>query len=256
MNSTLDPSTIELARRLDVQAALATVVSSTQISSSLREVVLKAEPSLAGVPGNDLMIRVPAGGAKFVRRRYSVRDVDPDNGLITLWTVSTHQGPGAQWSREASAGDVVEVVGPRGKISLSEVADWHLLMGDVSGLGSFYRMAQHIEVPGRAIFIVELDFDDDMLTTAFDEGLGVTAIFVDRNERLKSDPAGLLSGLAAFAFPPDEGHAYLFGEFHVMRVLRAALLDRGLGVEQISSKAFWRAGQVNGENGEPSKADD
>jgi len=63
----------------------------------------------------------------------------------------------------------------------------------------------------------------------------------------------LLSGLSAFALPRDLGHAYLFGEFSVIKVLRDALLDRGLSDEQISRKAYWRAGRRNGENGEPEK---
>jgi NADPH-dependent ferric siderophore reductase len=93
------------------------------------------------------------------------------------------------------------------------------------------------------------------VTASFDEGLGVTAIFVDCGDRGHDDPAGLLSGLAAFTLPPDEGHAYLFGEFHVMRVVKSALIDRGLSAAQISLKAFYRIGQSNGANGEPSKDD-
>jgi NADPH-dependent ferric siderophore reductase len=116
-------------------------------------------------------------------------------------------------------------------------------------------MAQSIDPPGRAIFIVEIDDAGDALTAPFDEGIGVTGIFVDRNDRARNDPSGLLSGLAAFAFPPDVGHAYLFGEFSVLKVLRTALVDRGLSDELISLKAFWRVGRANAEHGEPDKSD-
>jgi len=93
------------------------------------------------------------------------------------------------------------------------------------------------------------------LTTTFDEAIAVTGIFVDRMGRAKDDPAGLLSGLSAFALPPDRGHAYLFGEFHVMKAIRSALLDRGLDDESISVKAFWRVGRNNADHGEPEKGD-
>ena len=63
----------------------------------------------------------------------------------------------------------------------------------------------------------------------------------------------LMHGLAAFAFPQDEGHAYLFGEFSTNKAIRTALLDRGLSDEQISFKAFWRAGSANADHGEPKK---
>jgi NADPH-dependent ferric siderophore reductase len=49
------------------------------------------------------------------------------------------------------------------------------------------------------------------------------------------------------------GHAYLFGEFHVMRAMQAALADRGFGPEQISHKPYWRAGISNQDHGEPDK---
>jgi NADPH-dependent ferric siderophore reductase len=232
-------------------------VATTKLSSSVHEVVLSGEATgLAGSPGNDVMVRVANAAGKFLRRRYSVRALDADHDQLTLWITTGHDGPGSAWARSAQPGDPVDVIGPRGKIVLDPQADWHVFVGDATGLAAFYRMAQSIEVPGRAIFIVEIDHADDALTAAFDEGLGVTGIFVDRQDRAKNDPAGLLSGLAAFAFPPDEGHAYLFGEFHVMKDVRVALLDRGLDESKISLKAFWRTARDNADHGEPDKSSD
>jgi NADPH-dependent ferric siderophore reductase len=246
-----------LADRLGAHAQVCEVVATAELSSSVREVVLSGDATrLAGVPGNDVMIRVANAAGKFVRRRYSVRALDLDLDQFTLWVTTGHDGPGSAWARGARPGDPVDVIGPRGKVVLDPEADWHVFVGDATGLSAFYRMAQSIEVPGRAIFIVEIDHADDALTAEFDEGLGVTGIFVDRRGRAMNDPAGLLSGLAAFALPPDEGHAYLFGEFHVMNTVRAALLDRGLDESKISLKAFWRTGRDNADHGEPDKSDD
>lgn len=256
MSAPPHPSSLDLATRLKVVARSCTVVSRTDMSPSLIEVVLRGDAAeVAGVAGNDVMVLVGDAPGAGLRRRYSVRHLDLDADTFTLWISRTHDGAAVRWARAAAPGDVIDVVGPRGKIYLDPVADWHLFVGDVSSLGVFYRLAQSIETPGRAIFIVEIDDPRDALTTTFDEELGVTAIFVDRNERAHDDPAGLLSGLGAFTLPPDEGHAYLFGEFHVMRALKSALLDRGLAPAQISLKAFYRVGQSNGANGEPSKDD-
>lgn len=247
-------SSLDLATRLKVLSRSCSIIARRPLSSSLVEIVLSNDASkLAGVPGNDVMVLVDGGDATSTRRRFSVRSVDESADTFTLWIATTHDGPGARWAQTVNEGDVVDIVGPRGKIPLDEVADWHLFVGDVSSLSAFYRMAQSIESPGRAIFIIELDDPSDALTASFDETMGVTAVFVDRNDRAHDDPAGLLSGLAAFALPPGEGHAYLFGEFHVMRALKVVLLDRGLRSEQISLKAYYRIGQANGANGEPSK---
>jgi NADPH-dependent ferric siderophore reductase len=247
-------SSQELADRLKVLARSCEVISRTTLSPSLVEVVLGGDAArLAGVPGNDVMVLVDALAEHPVRRRYSVRSLDADADTFSLWVSTTHVGPAVQWATHAQPGDQVDVVGPRGKIPLDESADWHLFIGDVSSLGAFYRLAQSIDAPGRAIFTVEVDDPLDALTATFDEGVGITAIFVDRDGRAIDDPSGLLSGLAAFELPADDGHAYLFGEFHVMRALKTALSDRGLRAEQVSLKAYYRHGQANGANGEPAK---
>ncbi len=250
-------SSIELANRLGANAAVCEVVATTQLSSSVHEVVLAGQAALlAGVPGNDVMIKLDSDSGKLVRRRYSVRSLNEDCDQFTLWVTSAHNGPGSAWARQAAPGQEVDVIGPRGKIPLDQLADWHLFLGDVTCLAAAYRMVESIKSPGRAIFIVEVDHPDDAVTAAFDESIAVTGIFVDRMGRRNDDPAGLLGGLSALALPSGAGHAYLFGEFHVMKVAHVALLDRGLDESAISLKHFWRAGRGNAEHGEPDKSDD
>jgi NADPH-dependent ferric siderophore reductase len=257
VTSTPHDSSLELAQRLNATAAVCTVVTSTQLSPSIHEVVLAGQAStLAGAPGNDVMAQFTSDTGRAVRRRYSVRSVDADLDQFTLWITTAHEGVGSAWAKSANPGDEMDIIGPRGKVVLDEMADWHLFVGDITVLGSAYRMAQSIEAPGRAIFIVEIDDPDDALTATFDEGIGVTGIFVDRMGRAKDDPSGLLSGLAAFAFPEHQGHAYVFGEFHVMKAVQSALLDRGLDQAAISVKPFWRVGRNNADHGEPDKSED
>lgn len=252
MTYTPQPSTAELAQRLGASAASCEVVRSAPLSPCVREVVLRGSAEvLAGRPGNDVMVRVETPEGRFVRRRFSVRALDEAADTISLWVTTDHEGPAAAWATGAIPGDHVDVIGPRGKVVLDEGADWHLFVGDLSGLAASYRLAQSIEAPGRAIFIVEVDHSEDALTAPFDEGIGVTGIFVERRERALDDPAGLLSGLAAFAMPPDAGHAYVTGEFHVVKSVVAALSDRGLDDEAITHKAYWRAGRGNADHGEP-----
>ncbi len=254
MTNEPDDSSLQLAKRLGAVATLCEVVASQPLCTSIYEVVLRNNAAvLAGVPGNDVMLRFEDERGRPVRRRYSVRDLNETDDTFTLYLTVDHEGPGTAWVKGASPGDLVDVIGPRGKIPLDPGAAWHLFVGDASGFAAFFRMAQSIAVPGRATFIVEIDAADDALSAPFDERLEVSAVFVDRRGRSPSDPAGLLSGLAAFELPPGPGHAYLFGEFRVMRVIQSALLDREMTPEAISHKAFWRAGQSNADNGEPDR---
>ncbi|MGH3732578.1 MAG: siderophore-interacting protein [Acidimicrobiales bacterium] len=255
MTNEPDSSTLKLAERTGANAERCEVASTKRLSTSVVEIGLRGNAvALGGVPGNDVMIRLTDANGRLVSRRYSVRDVDADKDELTLWVTTDHEGPGSSWVQSARSGDRIDVIGPRGKIPLDPVADWHLFMGDISALAAAYRMSSVIEVPGRAIFIIEIDAPDDALGATFDEGLGVTGIFVERRGRDLKDPAGLLSGLAAFELPLELGHVYLFGEFHVVRALLSAVSDRGIAPEQINHKSYWRSGISNAEHGEPDKS--
>lgn len=245
-------SSLALAERLNVTALVATVQSAERLSPHLMVVTLAGASAIGGVPGNDVMV-VLTDGDTHTNRRYSLRSIDPETDTATLWIATNHDGLGARWAQSCAPGDTVDLVGPRGKIPLDPMADWHLFIGDITGLPAFYRMAESIEVPGKAIFIVEVDEIADAVTATFDEGLGVTGIFVERNGRAFNDPAGLTAGLAAFDFPEHTGHAYVFSEFSVVRAITTLLKDRGLSPEQISTKNFYRVGRANAANGEPER---
>jgi NADPH-dependent ferric siderophore reductase len=255
MSATPDASSISLAERVGGIATVATVTSVEQLSPSLAAVTLSVpDVAIGGVPGNDVMISFTRESGSLARRRYSIRRIDPEAKTLTFWVTTHHDGLASEWLRNAPAGAATDIIGPRGKIALDPLADWYLFVGDISALGAFYNLADAIEVPGKAIFIVEVPTAQDIVTTAFDEGLGVTGIFIERQDRSPSDPEGLLRGLAAFEFPDGDGHAYLFGEFHQINAVKLALLDRGLELGQISMKAFWRTGRENQDHGEPDKS--
>ena len=246
-------STLDLAARLGVHADRCRVVATRELSPSLREIALHGDPRLVGEPGRDVMVRV-SDAERSTRRRYSVRWADPATHRFGLWVSVAHEGPGASWAREAVVGQPVDVVGPRGKIGLAPDAEWHLFVGDLTALASAYRLAESIPTPGRALFVLEIADDADAVTAAFDAGLGVTGIFVDRRDRAASDPTGLVSALTAVELPAGLGHVYVFAEAGVSRAVRAALMARGVPTESISHKAYWRAGRHNADNGEPERA--
>jgi NADPH-dependent ferric siderophore reductase len=151
---------------------------------------------------------------------------------------------------------VIEAIGPRGKVTLDPLADWHLFLGDGSFFAAAYAMAEAIEAPGQALFVFEIDHAEDALTPALDEGIGVTVCFIERSGRALGDPAGLLAGLAALDLPPDEGHVYVGGELGVVAALRRALADHGFENGAVDAKAYWRLGVANLAHGEPGRDDE
>src|SRR5215831_8862645 len=228
------------------------VVGSAPLSPGMQRLVLTA-PELAGLryqPGQDMMLMVAVDGDRPLRRRYTIRALDPARRLLTLDVVRHAGGPGERWVAAARPGDRVEGIGPRGKIFLAEAADWHLFIGDDSALPAYLTMAGALPTGARALVILEVPGpagEQDLVTAADAE---VTWLHRDGPA---GDPAALVAAADAVALPPGRGHAYLAGEATVVLRLRETLAARGLAPEQISPKAYWGRGRANASHGEPAR---
>jgi len=229
------------------------VVDSAPLSPGMQRLVLTA-PELAGLryqPGQDMMLMVAVDGDRPVRRRYTIRALDPARRLLTLDVVRHAGGPGERWVAAARPGDQIEGIGPRGKIFLAETADWHLFIGDDSALPAYLTMAGALPAGARALVILEVPGrggEQDLVTAADAE-----VTWLHRDGRPAGDPAALVAAAAAVTLPPGRGHAYLAGEATVVLRLREALAARGLAPEQMSPKAYWGRGRANASHGEPAR---
>jgi NADPH-dependent ferric siderophore reductase len=234
--------------RLDLQ-----VVDSAQITPHMQRLTLTA-PQLDGfgyLPGQDVMLLVAAEGNRPVRRRYTIRRLDPAARLLTLDIVLHGDGPGERWVRSARPGDRIEGIGPRGKISTSAAADWHLFLGDESALPAMFTMTEALLPGSSATLVLEIpeEADEQDLPVAASTRIS----WLHRLGAPAGDSALLASEAAEVELPPGRGHAYLLGESKVVLRLREILAGRGLGEDQMSPKAYWGRGRPNASHGEPAR---
>jgi NADPH-dependent ferric siderophore reductase len=201
--------------------------------------------------GQDVMLLVAADGNRPIRRRYTIRSLDRARLLLTLDVVLHGSGPGERWVRAASPGDRIEGIGPRGKITPSASADWHLFIGDESALPAIFAMTESLPGDSSATLLLEVpDPDDEQELSA------VARTRVSWLHRLggpAGDPAALATEAAEVELPPGNGHAYLLGEARTVSLLRDVLGNRGLSPDQLSPKAYWGRGRANASHGEPAK---
>jgi len=236
------------ARRLAFE-----VVESELISPSMQQIQLTA-PELAGFryePGQDVMLLVAADGRRPVRRRYTIRSLDRDTLTLTVNIVRHGDGPGERWVRAARPGDTIEGIGPRGKITTSPDADWHLFMGDESAMPAIVAMTESLPGDSEATLVIEVpgaDDEQELLAPA-----RTRLSWLHRVGRPAGHPELLTAEAGDVELPPGVGHAYLFGEASVVLRLREALATRGLRQDQISPKAYWGLGRGNAGHGEPPK---
>ncbi len=200
------------------------------------------------------MLRVPLAAGRVVNRRYTIRSFDPGHKTVTI-DVSLHgAGPGTDWISAARAGDRIDAIGPRGKVTVHPEADWHLFVADETGLPGALAMLEALP-PGStasAIFEVDSVADEQELSAS---GVAEPAVrWLPRDGRsAPGDPEPVLAALATVDLPAGIGHAYIAAEAGVVRAATRALTERALGPERISAKAYWRRGLPNAEHGEPTK---
>jgi len=243
--STLENSA--LVARTGASALSLTVVDNVALTPSMRRVRLAATelPGLAHRPGQDLMLAVPAGGDRHYRRRYTIRRLDRAAGVVDLDVVLHGDGPGARWARDAAAGDRIEALGPRGKITVDPDARWHLFAGDDSALPATLAMVEALGDGGRATAVLEVGGPGDEQEPDVALGVVVDLRWGHRGDRDPGHPGFLVDALGEVPLPEGPGRAYLAGELAVVAAMRRTLLGRGLDPGQVSSKPYWRKGAAN-----------
>lgn len=229
------------------------VVESERLTPSMQRIVLTA-PELDGFryePGQDVMLLVAAEGRRPVRRRYTIRSLDRASLSLTLNVVLHGEGPGERWVRAAQPGDTIEGIGPRGKITTSPAADWHLFMGDESAMPAILAMTESLPGDADATLVIEVPGPDDEQELLAPARTHLS--WLHRLGRPAGDPGLLTAEAAEIELPAGRGQAYVFGEASVVLALRGILGDRGLDAAQISPKAYWGRGRGNAGHGEPAR---
>jgi NADPH-dependent ferric siderophore reductase len=234
--------------RLDLK-----VVDSARLTPHMQRLRLTA-PQLDGfgyLPGQDVMLLVAAEGNRPVRRRYTIRQFDEAARLLTLDVVLHGDGPGERWVRSARPGDRIEGIGPRGKITMSAAADWHLFLGDESALPAMFAMTEALPPDRAATLVLEIPDESDEQDLAAAATIRIS--WLHRLGAPPGDPSALAAEAAEIELPPGRGQAYLFGEATVVSRLREVLTERGLSQDQMSPKAYWGRGRANASHGEPAR---
>ncbi len=259
------------------------VIDNRQISTSLRQLTLGGSlvGSVSYRSGQDIMVNVPIPGNtdRSVRRRYTIRRSDPIRDSIDLQILLDSNGPGASWARDATPGDTVEAIGPRGKIFLDPAAEWHLLIGDRCAVPNTAVMVESVD-PSTPCMVAVAGFDprialDREMTapvtatptptgsggseigqSATDTALPPQVQFFD--VPMSQDPELqcklLLRALGEIPLPEGPGRVYANGELKLVAAARDQLLSIGVEPAQITTKAYWRRGLPNAERGEPEKS--
>lgn len=218
------------------------VTATRRLSAGMTRVHLRAEDLSAfeGSVCTDRFVRleIPVGDGSTVCRTYTALDPSVAEGTLAVDFVHHgEEGVAGRWAATAGPGDVLTVRGPGGTYAPDPAADWHLLVGDESGLPAI--RAALAALPADAV--------------------GYAVIEVPSAEHLQQveAPAGVeVRWLDATVDPPldvvvrelpwllGRVHAFVHGEAEVtMQRIRPYLLrDRGVPRGDLSISGYWRRG--------------
>jgi NADPH-dependent ferric siderophore reductase len=247
------------ARPVDVL----TVVSVSEVTPSVRRVVLAGTPDAVAAAGptvNLLVPRVddlapawpqiardgrivwPEGSHGIALRSYTARRQDPGAGDVEIDFVLHGDGPAAAWAGAARPGAVLGVAGagPLGDRPAGRL----LLAGDETALPAISRILAAADPATRGVALVEVAGPAEEQPVGHPEGVEVR--WLHRDGTPPGESTLLADAVAALDRPgTDDLFAWVAAESGVVRTIRADLRGRwGLGRAQHHAIGYWRRGRA------------
>jgi NADPH-dependent ferric siderophore reductase len=204
----------------------------------------------AYTPGQDVMIEFPHG-EREVRRRYTIRRADPAVGIVEFeFELHTNGGVATRWAAEAALGDHLNAIGPRGTMTVRQVATAHvdagrrLFVADDSAMPAAFAMLEALPPLTPAISVLVTPHGPLSRPGPNGARADIRQIWIEDAELEAT--IGSLDLTPTFA-------AYVIGEHHLVRRATELLVSAGLGPAAISAKSYWRNDQPNALHGEPAQ---
>ncbi|MCC2031529.1 siderophore-interacting protein [Microbacterium allomyrinae] len=174
-------------------------------------------------------------GPRPVLRDYTVREVD-DSRLVVDFVLHDH-GPAGRWAINASVGDPIGVLGPRGSHIYPRDYARYVLIADETALPAVGRW---LDEPGLTaavdVFALVQSRDEYPLPERSDARVHWI------EEPVGPARAAAITAAAAGISATDDVFVWAAGEADTLKPLRRALRDRGFPRDQFDIDGYWRSG--------------
>ena len=176
-------------------------------------------------------------------RDFTPRHFDPDHNTLQIDFAIHDAGPATRWAAQAKPGDQLSLGGPRGSFIIPTSFDWHLLIGDETGLPAISRRLAELPAVTRVVVIGEVDgaADEIALPTAAD----ITVTWAYRNGAAPGASDVLAKTLTSLKMPAGDYYAWVACESLAAKALRRQLIaDHGANPKWMRAAGYWRRGAV------------
>jgi NADPH-dependent ferric siderophore reductase len=186
----------------------------------------------------------PAGGEpQLVSRDYTPRRYDPVARTLDIEFVIHEAGPATRWAMQVRPGQMLRIGGPRGSFIIPTDFDWHLLIGDDTGLPAIGRRLAELPAGTRAVVLAEVDGPADHVE--FASAADVTITWAYRNGAEAGTSDVLARTLKTLQLPAGDYYAWVACESLIAKALRAQLIAcHGANPKWIRAAGYWRRGAI------------
>jgi len=181
------------------------------------------------------------GAPGMLGRDFTPRRHDPAANTLEIDFAIHDAGPATRWAAQARPGQDLSLGGPRGSFIIPTDFDWHLLIGDETGLPAISRRLTELPTGARVVVIGEIDGADDELT--FDTAADLTVTWAYRRGETAGASDALPRALAQLKAPAGDFYAWVACESLTAKDLRRQLIaDHGANPKWLRAAGYWRWG--------------
>jgi NADPH-dependent ferric siderophore reductase len=237
--------------RRDTRRRLLTVREVANLTPAMRRITFES-PDLrdfeSAAPDDHIKLFFPplpgaVADGKPCMRDFTPRAFDTASGTLTVDFALHDAGPATHWAAQATAGQTLEIGGPRGSAIVPDDFDFYLLIGDETAIPAIGRWVGELRAgaPVTTLIIV----NDAAGELSFLTRASLTPIWVHRAGNA-DDAAALQAALQTIELPSGEGYIWIAAEASVAKSVRAYLLaERDHPREWLKAAGYWKRGQAD-----------
>jgi NADPH-dependent ferric siderophore reductase len=183
------------------------------------------------------------GTPTMLARDFTPRRHDPDANTLEIEFALHDAGPATRWAEQAKPGQALRIGGPRGSFIIPTAYDWHLLIGDETGLPAIGRRLAELPAEARVVVLGEVDGAAEELT--FKTAANATVTWAHRNGVAPGASDALSKALSELKWPAGDYYAWVACESSIAKALRRQLIaDHGANPKWMRAAGYWRRGAV------------
>jgi NADPH-dependent ferric siderophore reductase len=181
------------------------------------------------------------GAPNALARDFTPRRYDRAGNTLEVDFALHDAGPATQWAAQAKPGQILSIGGPRGSFIIPTTYDWHLLIGDETGLPAISRRLAELPAGTKVVVLGEVDGPADQIK--FDTKADAAVTWAHRGDAAAGSSETLTKALSALKMPAGDYYAWVACESLVAKELRRQLIaNHGANPKWMRAAGYWRRG--------------